>query len=143
MFSILMSVIIFIVSLIHIAFDRQKRTRVRVAEIFLQYIFFLEVGVEGVLGFLAHLFYPSITASYMGWAQGSQFQLEVAFALLAFGVLGIMSWWIRKDFWVATGIGASLFAMGAAIVRVRDIVLFDNYAPGNAGAVLFNNDIIF
>ncbi|MCQ8904725.1 MAG: hypothetical protein NQU45_03285 [Methanothermobacter sp.] len=55
-----------------------------------------------------------IIATYIEWPTGSPFQLEVAFANLSFGVLGLLSWKFRGEFWMATIIGFSVFYLGAA-----------------------------
>jgi hypothetical protein len=56
---------------------------------------------------------------------------------LAFGVLGVLCLWFRRGFWAATTIGFAVFIEGAAYGHIRDIVVHHNYAPGNAGVVLY------
>ena len=44
---------------------------------------------------------------------------------------------VRRRILGRHGIGFAVFIEGAAYGRVRDIVLHHNYAPGNAGIVLY------
>jgi hypothetical protein len=51
--------------------------------------------------------------------------------------LGILCYWIRGNFWVATVIAFSVQWLGAAVVHIRDVVVAANYAPNNAGMTLY------
>ena len=62
---------------------------------------------------------------------GSPFQLEVGFANLAIGLLGAIAAERRDGFREATVIAATVFAVGATFVHIRDIVDTGNLAPGN------------
>ena len=94
------------------------------------------VGLGSIWAFIGHSFFANQVASTIGWAPGSPFQQEVAFANLAFGVLGILCIWIRGDFWTATVIGVSIFLLGDAIGHISNIMVTNNYSPGNTGAIL-------
>ena len=94
------------------------------------------VGIGSIWASIGHSFFANQVASTIGWAPGSPFQQEVAFANLAFGVLGILCIWIRGNFWTATVIGVSIFLLGDAIGHISNILVTGNYATGNAGAVL-------
>jgi hypothetical protein len=61
---------------------------------------------------------------------------------LAVGVLGVLCFWVRGDFWSATVIAFAAFGIGAAYGHIRDIRLGQNYEPGNAGPILYINDIL-
>jgi hypothetical protein len=73
------------------------------------------------------------TARAIGWPTGNPFQSEVAVANLVVGVLGILCYWIRGDFWLATVIATSVWLLGDAVVHIYHIVVNHNYHPGNAG----------
>ena len=109
----------------------------RVVETFLQWSLLVNVGIAGLLGFYAHAFHAATTAELIGWAPGSPFQFEVAVANLAFGVLGVLCLRFRGGFWAATIVGFAVFLEGAAYGHIRDIILNQNYAPGNAGIILY------
>ena len=114
---------------------REERTRPRIVEIALLYI----LGIGGfssiISGFL-HLIYGDELAESIGWQAGNPFQWEVGFANIALGVIGYMCFW-RRDFWLPTVIARTIFAWGAGITHVVDIVERGNFAPGNAGPILY------
>ena len=109
----------------------------RVVEIFLMSFLVISVGVGSIWAFVGHAFLSAKVAASIGWTQGSPFQLEVAFANLAIGVLGILCYWIRDNFWTATVISSSIFLLGAAYGHIINMIQYANYAPGNAGSVLY------
>ena len=103
---------------------------------------FFNVGIGGLYAFAGHAFMADLVAEKIGWPAGSPFQFEVAVANLAFGVLGLVSLMIRRDFWLATAAGYAVFMLGAAAGHVREIVQKGNFSEYNAGAFLFVGDVI-
>jgi len=99
------------------------------------------VGISGLYAFMGHAFASNKVAAYIGWPSGNPFQFEVAVTNLSFGVLGILCFRFRENFWLATIIAFSVFDFGAAYGHIRDIIINHNYAPGNAGAPLYANII--
>jgi hypothetical protein len=100
------------------------------------------VGFGSLYAFMGHAFAADEVARSIGWPTGNPFQFEVALHDLAVGVLGALCFWLRGDFWSATVIAYAVFGVGAAYGHIRDIRLHHNYAPGNAGPVLYISDII-
>ena len=96
-------------------------------------LYVLAVGVAGgaIGGFFAHAFLADEVADSIGWPAGSPFQLEVAFANLALGILAILAMNRRDGFRDATVIAVAIFAGGATITHVKDIVETGNLAAGN------------
>jgi hypothetical protein len=127
---------------LNLAFDKYPRTTRRVSELFLFYLIFFCVGIQGLIGFYGHTFQADSVAKNIGWPTGSPFQFEIAVTNLAFGVLGILCAKFRGNFWLATGIGSSIFYLGAAVVHIRDLIVNHNYAPYNAGLLLYVGDIL-
>jgi hypothetical protein len=114
-----------------VAFDKRTRGRERTIEIFLIYLFSIGVAGAGISNFIAHVFISDIVAESIGWPAGSPFQLEVGFANLAIGVLGLVAASRRDGFREATVIAATAFSVGATVVHAIDIVQTGNLAPGN------------
>lgn len=123
-------------ALLHISVTSQQRSRRRVCGILLNYLLPCTVGLGGLMGFLGHAFMADEIAESIGWPSGNPFQFEVAVANLAFGILGFLCIWVRDRFWLATGVGFSTFAFGAAYGHIREMVVHQNFAPNNAGPVL-------
>ena len=96
-------------------------------------LYVLAVGGAGsaIGGFFAHAFLADEVAESIGWPTGSPFQLEVAFANLALGILGILAMNRRDGFRDATVIAVTIVAGGATITHVIDIVETGNLAAGN------------
>jgi len=121
--------------------NRQGLSAPKVIDILLFYLLLINVGLTGLWAFIGHTFFAEQVAASIGWAQGSPFQWEVAAANLAFGILGVLCVFFKNGFWLATGIGNSVFLFGAAFVHIREIITADNTAINNAGPVLYIGDI--
>lgn len=115
----------------HIALRRRALSRAQMVELALLYVFAIGIGANGVGGFFAHFFLSDIVAEAIGWAPGSPFQLEIAFANLAIGVLGFMAVDRRDGFRTATIVALTVFSVGATVVHLMDIIATGNLAPGN------------
>lgn len=120
-----------VLPLLHLALTREPRTKARVVRVLLLYALVLDVGVFGfVFGFIPHVFFPDQAAKMIGWSP-SPFQFEVGVHDGAWGVLGFLCIWIGGLFWLATGLGWSLFMLGATAGHIYQTVTADNYAPYN------------
>lgn len=138
---IILFVLSFIVAGVHIYRDRQSQTGKRIAEILLLWLLVINTGLGGLYAFMGHTFAANEVAESIGWPTDNPFQTEVAVANLAIGTLGILSYWIRGNFWTAAVIATSVWLLGAATIHVIEMVTAGNYNPGNAG-VIFYMDII-
>ena len=142
MLSLVVLVLGLVVGAVHVYLDTQPRTKGRVAEIFLQWFLVIAVGIGGIFFFIAHTVFADSTAASIGWPAGNPFQYEVALANLHIGILGILCYWIRGNFWLATAIAFSVQWLGAAVVHIREIVVVANYAPNNAGLTFYLDILI-
>jgi hypothetical protein len=125
---------------LHLWLGKRPVSLKRAAEVLLLYLLVIFAGMGGLMGFLGHTFMAREIALTIGW-QPSPFQFEVAVANLAFGVLGIMCIWQRREFQTATGIGYAIFLLGCAYGHFRDMIAHGNLAPYNVGPVLWFNDL--
>src|SRR5215212_2804492 len=125
------SVLPVLAATIHVALDKSCRSRQRTLEIFLLYLFGVGVANSGIAGFFGHFFLSDTVAQSIGWPKGNPFQLEVGFANLAVGVLGIVAMGRRDGFREATVIAVTVFGVGATAVHVMDLIESGNLAPGN------------
>jgi hypothetical protein len=140
--SLVFLVLGLVVGAIHLYLDKQPRTKGRVAEIFLLWMLVVTVGVLSVFFFISHTLLAKTTAQSIGWPAGNPFQSEVAVANLTIATLGILCYWMRGNFWVATVIAFSVQWLGAAVVHIREIVVAADYAPNNAGMTLYLDILI-
>lgn len=137
MVFIVLAAVAVILGLLHVAIQKQQRTKQRTADALLLYFLALPIGLGGLVGFVGHTLRAGPVAASIGWPSGNPFQYEVAVANLAFGILGILCLWFRDGFWTATAVGWSVFLLGAAGVHVHQIHIGQPFAPGNAGAMLY------
>jgi len=131
MIGIAIAILSVVLPLLHLALTRAPRTKARIVRILLLYALVIDVGVMGFLfGFIPHVFFPDQAAKAIGWSP-SPFQFEVGAHDGAWGVLGFLCIWIGGMFWLATGLGWSLFMLGAAGGHIYQTVTAGNYAPYN------------
>jgi hypothetical protein len=104
----------------------------------LRYAFLFPVGFLGVWAAIGHIFFPGHAARAIGW-QPSPFQFEVGVANLGMGLAGFYAAFRSFEARVATAIALACFLIGAGIGHVREIVGAENFAPGNAGPILFTD----
>jgi hypothetical protein len=102
----------------------------------------MNVGVASVLTFMGDAFFADKMATSLGWPAGNPFQSLVAVANLSVGVLGILCYWVRGNFWVATVIAFSVWWLGAGTVHIRDMVVSANYAPNNSGVTVYMDILV-
>lgn len=134
-FMWLVTGLIVVAALVHTRF-LPERNAGTVSGTLLQYLLPGSVGLGGLVAFCGHAFKADAVAESIGWPTGNPFQFEVACTNLAFGVLGFLCLRWRGDFWLATGIGWSVFLIGAGYGHVREMVMHHNFSPNNVGPVL-------
>ena len=85
-----------------------------VVESFLLWFLVIVVGFGSLYAFMGHALVADHVARSVGWPTGSQFQFEVALHNLVVGVLGVLCFCVRGEFWSATVIAFAVFGIGAA-----------------------------
>jgi hypothetical protein len=114
-----------------ILFDKQSRTPARRIELFVIFLLAISVGANGLSGAFGHLFLSDLIAEGVGWPAGSPFQLEMGFANLLVGVLGLLAIGRRDGMRTAAIIATTILGLGATSVHLLDIIATGNLAPGN------------
>lgn len=117
------------------------RRKADVIDTFFAYFLLFSIGFSFLYNFVMHVFFGDMAAAFIGWAP-SPFQLEVGYASLGFGVLGVLAFWQGLGFRAATIIAPTLFLWGAAGGHIYQMVTAHNFAPGNAGAVFWTDIIL-
>jgi hypothetical protein len=91
--------------------------------------------------FIMHVFLGDMVAHFIGWPQ-SPFQAEVGYASLGFALVGLYAYFRPYPAKVCAIVGPACFLWGAAIGHIYQIIHAHNFAPGNAGSVLYTDIII-
>lgn len=90
------------------------------------------------MGALGHIVFPARVAQAIGW-QTSPFQFEVGAANLGIGCAGLYAAFRSFQARLATNLALACFLIGAGIGHIREIITAGNFAPGNAGPILFTD----
>jgi hypothetical protein len=109
-----------------------------VAEELLAYFVLCSIGLGYLYNFVVHAFFGEMVARFIGWAD-SPFQLEVAYASLGFAAVGFFAFKNTLAVRFAAILGPALFLWGAAGGHIYQIMTAGNFAPGNAGTVLYSD----
>ncbi len=126
-------------SFIHLLFTGRDNLY-HVIDTFLSYILLFSVGIMSLLAFYAHVFEPDFTAAQIGW-KPSPFQYEMGMTNLAIGILGVLSYWFRDNFRLATVIAYFVIFVGCFIGHIIEFFK-GNTAPFNIGPNIWLADLI-
>ncbi len=125
------SILPLLLAIAHILLDKQAHTPARRIETFMIYLLAISVGANGLGGAFGHIFLSDLVAKSVGWPTGSPFQLEMGFANLVIGVLGLIAVGQRDGFRTATILSTTIIGLGATGVHLWDIAATGNLSPGN------------
>jgi len=101
----------------------------------LRYLFVFPLGLQGLWGFVGHVFFPEQSAAGIGWPD-SPFQLEVGMANLGIGLASLYAAFRGFEARLAASLAAASFLIGAGLIHIKEIMANGNLAPGNAGPIL-------
>jgi hypothetical protein len=101
---------------------------------------FYVYGIANIYGGLFHAYSGDMVAASIGW-QNSPFQYELGWFEIGYGATALMSLWRNYSFRLAMTLPYSIFALAAAAQHINMMQSRHNYAPNNAGAVLWLGDI--
>lgn len=136
MYTIYLAILALLVAAVHIFLKHAP-----VMETILLWLLVIKIGLGGLWAFFGHYFKSDDVAAYIGWPAGNLFQKEVAFTNLALATCGLLSFFFRGEFWLATIIFATIFLIGAFTVHLEDMRR-GNKKAGNAGPVFFADIIV-
>ncbi|NWG24769.1 MAG: hypothetical protein HXY30_10235 [Pseudorhodoplanes sp.] len=117
------------------------RSRAAVIEALFSWFLFFSVGVSYLYNFVFHVFFGEMAARFIGWAD-SPFQLEVGFASLGFALIGFLAFRGGREMRIAAILGPACFLWGAAGGHIYQMVTAHNFAPGNAGIMLWSDILL-
>lgn len=130
----------FIAALLSILVSRIPASADRILEETFAYFLLFPIGISFLYNFVMHVFFGAMSAHFIGW-QNSPFQAEVGFASLGFAVVGFLAFRGSHGLRIGAVVGPAIFLLGAAAGHARQMVVAQNFAPGNAG-IIFYMDIV-
>lgn len=137
-FTVTLFFIGLLVSIITVLRSSQPVDKKAVVHQLLRWFVLCSIGISYLMNTVFHTVLAEQTAEFIGWAN-SPFQLEVGFASLGFSLVGFIAFngnWLCK---VCAIVGPSCFLLGAAGGHIYQMVVHDNFAPGNAGSVFYTD----
>jgi hypothetical protein len=137
-FTLTFLVLGFLAAGIAVALKPGGFTFANVAEELLAYFILFSITISFFYNFVFHVFFGELAAGYIGWAD-SPFQAEVGYASLGYGAIGLLASKGNCCVRFAAILGPALFLWGAAVGHIHQIVAAGNYAPGNAGVMLYTD----
>lgn len=141
LYMVYLPIIGVVVALILIVRTPKPRPPGAVVEIWLRQYMLFVIALSYLLNFVWHTAFADLSARMIGW-ENSPFQIEVGTASLGFALVGFLA--VRGNFLVrlAAVLATAAFAWGAAVGHIVDLVRAQNFAPGNAGFVLYLDILI-
>ena len=116
------------------------RNKIRRKETVLEIIAIYTIGLSGwfsiTSGLFGHIFFADEVAAGIGWPLNSGFQMELAFAVIGIGLLGVIGFW-NKSFWLPFIIAKTSIMWGAGFTHILHMIKHDNFSPSNTGIVVF------
>jgi len=103
-------------------------------------VLFYCVGLGFIYAWYFHAFLAPFTAPLIGW-QPSPFEWELAWAELGLAIVAIVSLWRGYEMRMAATLVFAVFSFGAAAQHIHFMTAQHDYAPGNAGLVLWFGDL--
>jgi hypothetical protein len=93
------------------------------------------VGFFGIFNFTGHVILRKSVAKTIGWVSNG-FQILLGIVSLGIGICGILCYWIRDGFWIATIIPFATLLLGSAILHIYEMIWKKNFNPGNVIIIL-------
>jgi len=121
-----------LLSVLLILFHLVLRRNISFYEIVYRWVALFALGFSSLYAGVMHVLFPVTSASLIGWAN-SPFQLEVGVADIALGLLGVFSFNASHGFRLAAVIAATVMFWGDAAGHINQMIINENFAPGNAG----------
>ena len=104
-------------------------------------LLFYCVGLGFIYAGLFHAYAGPLVAPKIGW-QPSPFEYELGWLEIPLGAVACMALWRGYEFRLAATIPFITFSLAAAAQHLQEIACCKNYAPDNAGLVLWFGDIL-
>jgi hypothetical protein len=138
MFALLAAIVAIIGATVQSRRDRETPA----AEIHLLWWMVAVVGVAGLITAGYHIFDGPATAEQIGYTRGDGgFQWENAMGDLSIGVVGVMCYWFRGNFWLCAIVVQSIQYLGDAAGHIY-FWMHGNTKPFNIGFPLWTDILL-
>lgn len=124
------------VGIIHLIVRRKSLNKAAGMELLVLYCIFFGIGLVSVAAFIGQAFFAERMASMIGWL--SPLHKDIAMYAGVWGLLGLLSVWIRGSFVHAVVIGWSAFMIGAGIVHMKEAIVPASNAAASFGSIYFD-----
>jgi hypothetical protein len=101
---------------------------------------FYTVGIVFVYFGVLHANFGEHVAPAIGW-RPSPFEYELGWVEIPLGAVAMMALWRGYEFRLAATIVSATFLLACAAQHIHEILCCGNYAPSNAGPVLWFYDV--
>jgi hypothetical protein len=98
------------------------------------------IGWAGIGAGISHIFFGRKISQSIGF-QKSPYELEVGFADLAMGIVGVIAASFSPDYWLAIILVSSIFRIGCGFGHIRSMIKDRNFAINNT-AILFVDFVV-
>ncbi len=137
--------LIFLIVAIATSVAKIRRARIRRRPISNSYVLWGELlfyvyGLATIYSGVLHAYAGPMVATAIGW-QNSPFQYELGWFEIGYGATALLSLWRGYQFRLAVTLPYSIFLLAAAAQHIDQMQRRHNYAPNNAGLILWLGDI--
>lgn len=139
-FFVVLLIIAIVVWIVKVRRARMRRRPINAAYVLWGELLFYVYGLANIYGGAFHAYSGNMVAASIGW-QNSPFQYELGWFEIGYGLTALLSLWRGYQFRLAMTLPYSIFLLAAAAQHISQMQHQRNYAPNNAGLVLWLGDI--
>lgn len=139
-FFVVLLIVAIIVWIAKLRRARVRRRPINGAYVLWGELLFYVYGLASIYSGLFHAYAGDMIAASIGW-KSSPFQYELGWFEIGYGLTALLSLWRGYQFRFAMTLPYSIFLLAAAAQHINEIQHQHNYAPNNAGLILWLGDI--
>ncbi|MBV8489832.1 MAG: hypothetical protein JO199_04810, partial [Candidatus Eremiobacteraeota bacterium] len=121
--------------------DALARSKGNAAYVLWGELLFYCAGIGFVYFGLLHAYAGPMASATIGW-QTSPFEYELGWLEIPLGLVACIALWRGYEFRLAATIPFVIFGFAAAAQHIQEIACCKNYAPGNAGPIVWFGDML-
>ena len=110
-----------IASIIHWLINGSPSSLNDLSHVLLFYQFTVTFVLLGIIGFMVNVIYADNTSKKLGWP-GGPFQIKYGFSQLGLGVLGLLTIWLRGNFWAAVIVSMYIYGLSGLWTHTEEMI---------------------